>query len=130
NNIAGRYDFLKRLLSAGIDINWRKKAIKELASLQPKIILDVATGTADVALLTQKMLKPAKIIGIDISAGMLEIGRKKIATANLQETIALTEADSATIPFTDNYFDAITVAFGVRNFQHLEKGIAEMYRVL
>jgi demethylmenaquinone methyltransferase/2-methoxy-6-polyprenyl-1,4-benzoquinol methylase len=130
NNIAFRYDFLNRFLSAGIDINWRKKAIKELASLQPKIILDVATGTADVALLTQKMLKPAKIIGIDISAGMLEIGRKKIAAANLQETIALTEADSATIPFTDNYFDAITVAFGVRNFQHLEKGIAEMYRVL
>ncbi|MGR9754276.1 class I SAM-dependent methyltransferase, partial [Escherichia coli] len=92
NNIAFRYDFLNRFLSAGIDINWRKKAIKELASLQPKIILDVATGTADVALLTQKMLKPVKIIGIDISAGMLDIGRKKIATANLQEKIELTEA--------------------------------------
>ncbi|MBX9733038.1 MAG: bifunctional demethylmenaquinone methyltransferase/2-methoxy-6-polyprenyl-1,4-benzoquinol methylase UbiE [Chitinophagaceae bacterium] len=130
NSIAFRYDFLNRFLSAGIDINWRKKAIKELAALQPKIILDVATGTADVALLTQKILKPKKIIGIDISPGMLDVGRTKIAAANLQETIELTEADSATIPFAENYFDAITVAFGVRNFQHLEKGMAEMYRVL
>jgi len=130
NSIAFRYDFLNRFLSAGIDINWRKKAIKELASLQPKTILDVATGTADVALLLQKILNPTKIEGIDISSGMLDFGRKKIADAKLNHVITLTEADSANIPFANDYFDAITVAFGVRNFQHLEKGLIEMHRVL
>lgn len=130
DKIAFRYDFLNRFLSAGIDVSWRKKAIKQLQSLQPKYILDVATGTGDVAILTQKILHPTKITGIDISEGMLEIGRKKIEKLGLQNEIELLKGDSETLGFPDNSFDAITVAFGVRNFQNLEKGLAEMLRVL
>lgn len=130
NSIAFRYDFLNRFLSAGIDISWRKKAIAELKSLRPNIILDVATGTADVALLLHKILSPSKIEGIDISAGMLDFGRKKIREKGLENSITLSEADSASIPFSNNHFDAVTVSFGVRNFQHLERGLKEMYRVL
>jgi demethylmenaquinone methyltransferase/2-methoxy-6-polyprenyl-1,4-benzoquinol methylase len=130
NNIAFKYDFLNRFLSVGIDIWWRKKAISELKSLQPKMILDVATGTADVAILTYKMLHPEKIIGIDISDGMLEVGRKKLKEKNLDQFITLQNGDSASLPFEDNTFNAITVAFGVRNFQLLEKGMSEMLRVL
>ena len=130
DNIAFRYDFLNRFLSGGIDIIWRKKAINQLKDLQPKNVLDVATGTADVALMMYKMLKPTKITGIDISNGMLELGRKKIVKQNLQNTITLLQADSENLPFNDNSFDAITVAFGVRNFEHLEKGLSEMRRVL
>jgi demethylmenaquinone methyltransferase/2-methoxy-6-polyprenyl-1,4-benzoquinol methylase len=130
NSIAFRYDFLNRFLSAGIDIRWRKKAIKQLKALQPQTILDVATGTADVALLTHELLQPNKIIGIDISEGMLDFGRKKIAKAGLQNSIELFTGDSEKINFADNSFDAITVAFGVRNFENLENGLKEMYRVL
>ncbi len=130
NQIAFRYDFLNRFLSGGIDIYWRKKAISELRTLKPKKVLDVATGTADVALMTMKYLTPEKIIGIDISTGMLELGRKKIAKALLNDRIELLEGDSETINFPDNTFDAVTVAFGVRNFEHLHKGISEMLRVL
>ena len=130
DTIAFRYDFLNRFLSAGIDITWRKKAIKQLLSLQPKKVLDVATGTADVALLTYEILKPEKIVGIDISEGMLDLGRQKIAEKNLQNKITLFTGDSENIEFEDNVFDAITVAFGVRNFQNLLKGLQEMRRVL
>lgn len=130
DNIAFRYDFLNRFLSAGIDISWRKKAIKQLASLQPKKMLDVATGTADVALMTYDILKPTNIIGIDISEGMLNLGRQKIAAKGLQHVIQLYNGDSENINFDDNSFDAITVAFGVRNFQNLLKGLQEMKRVL
>ena len=130
DTIAFRYDFLNRFLSAGIDITWRKKAIKQLVTLQPKKVLDVATGTADVALLTYKILKPNKIVGIDISEGMLDLGRQKIAEKGLQNTITLFTGDSENIEFEDNAFDAITVAFGVRNFQNLQKGLQEMRRVL
>jgi demethylmenaquinone methyltransferase / 2-methoxy-6-polyprenyl-1,4-benzoquinol methylase len=130
DNIAFRYDFLNRLLSAGIDVSWRKKAIREIKSIQPSIILDVATGTADVAMLTYDMLHPKKIIGIDISDGMLNFGRKKLIQKKLDQFIQLQNSDSENIPFTNDYFDAITVAFGVRNFQHLEKGLGEIYRVL
>lgn len=130
NDIAFRYDFLNRFLSAGIDIGWRKKAIRELQSIQPKIVLDVATGTADVALLTHKLLKPAQIVGIDISDGMLNLGRKKITDQQLDQIISLHNGDSENIDFKNEYFDAITVAFGVRNFQHLTKGLQEMFRVL
>jgi demethylmenaquinone methyltransferase/2-methoxy-6-polyprenyl-1,4-benzoquinol methylase len=130
DNIAFRYDFLNRFLSAGIDITWRKKAIKQLSSLQPKKILDVATGTADVALMTYDILKPINIIGIDISEGMLNLGREKIAAKGLQNVIQLYQGDSEKIGFEDNSFDAITVAFGVRNFQNLLKGLQEMKRVL
>ncbi len=130
NSIAYRYDFLNRFLSAGIDIQWRKKAIRELVSLQPKQVLDVATGTGDMAILTQKMLHPEKIIGIDISEGMLDLGRKKLTEQGLQNSIELQTGDSEVIRFANDTFDAITVAFGVRNFQDLEKGLQEMHRVL
>ncbi|TAH08659.1 MAG: bifunctional demethylmenaquinone methyltransferase/2-methoxy-6-polyprenyl-1,4-benzoquinol methylase UbiE [Sphingobacteriia bacterium] len=130
NNIAFRYDFLNRFLSAGIDIGWRKKAIAEIKSIRPKKILDVATGTADVALLSASILKPDQIIGIDISDGMLQLGRKKITAKKLDHMISLYNGDSEHIRYIDHYFDAITVAFGVRNFQHLDKGLSEIYRVL
>jgi demethylmenaquinone methyltransferase / 2-methoxy-6-polyprenyl-1,4-benzoquinol methylase len=130
NDIAFKYDFLNRFLSAGIDIRWRKKAIQQIAELHPKNILDVATGTADVAIMASGILKPEKIIGIDISDGMLEIGRQKVEKAGLKGVIELLNGDSETINFKDNSFDAVTVAFGVRNFQHLEKGMSEILRVL
>lgn len=130
NDIAKRYDFLNRFLSAGIDKSWRKKAIGELKELKPQKVLDVATGTADVALMTYKILKPGKIVGIDISDGMLELGREKIAKQNLTDHIGLFNGDSENIHYSDNTYDAITVAFGVRNFQNLEKGLSEMLRVL
>ncbi len=130
DNIAFRYDFLNRFLSAGIDVRWRKAALKELRQLQPRQILDVATGTADVAILACRQLNPEKVTGIDISEGMLDLGRKKIEKLGLQERIELQTGDSETIKFSDNTFDAVTVAFGVRNFEHLEKGLAEIRRVL
>ncbi|HVX27501.1 MAG TPA: bifunctional demethylmenaquinone methyltransferase/2-methoxy-6-polyprenyl-1,4-benzoquinol methylase UbiE [Parafilimonas sp.] len=130
DDISGSYDFLNRFLSAGIDKGWRRKAIKELKNVHPKFILDVATGTGDVAILTYKILKPEKITGIDISDGMLELGRKKIDKLNLSSKIELMHGDSETLNFNANYFDAITVAFGVRNFEHLEKGLLEMLKVL
>lgn len=130
DDIAGRYDFLNRFLSAGIDIRWRKKAIGQLKQFQPKTILDVATGTADMAIMESSLLEVEKITGIDISEGMLEIGRKKIAKLGLNNKIALLKADGETINFPDNSFDAVTVAFGVRNFEHLERGLSEIKRVL
>ena len=130
DSIAFRYDFLNRFLSAGIDIGWRKKAISQLKELRPITVLDVATGTADVALMTYNILRPEKIIGIDISDGMLKLGRKKIENHNLQNVIKLYNGDSEKINYPDNSFDAVTVAFGVRNFQNLEKGLTEMLRVL
>ncbi|MEO8823894.1 MAG: bifunctional demethylmenaquinone methyltransferase/2-methoxy-6-polyprenyl-1,4-benzoquinol methylase UbiE [Ginsengibacter sp.] len=130
DKIAFRYDFLNRFLSAGIDVGWRKKAIRQLIPSQPKNVLDVATGTGDFALTCYEILKPEKITGIDISEGMLEIGRKKIEKAGLQQDIHLLNGDSEAILFDDNTFDAVTVAFGVRNFENLEKGLEEIKRVL
>ncbi len=130
NSIAFRYDFMNRFLTAGIDIRWRKKAIQQLKESNPKKILDVATGTADVAILTYQMLQPEKITGIDISEGMLELGRKKLTTLHLTDRIELKKGDSELLSFDDNSFDAVTVAFGVRNFQNLQKGLTEMLRVL
>jgi demethylmenaquinone methyltransferase/2-methoxy-6-polyprenyl-1,4-benzoquinol methylase len=130
DDIAFKYDFLNRFLSAGIDIGWRKKAIKQIAALQPKVILDVATGTADVAIMASGILKPEKIVGIDISDGMLQVGRQKVEKAGLSGIIELLNGDSETINFKDGSFDAVTVAFGVRNFQHLEKGMSEILRIL
>jgi len=130
NDIAFRYDFLNRFLSAGIDIRWRKKAIKQLAKIKPVTMLDVATGTADVAIMASGILKPQKITGIDISDGMLEIGRQKVQKAGLQNTIELLNGDCETINFGNDSFDAVTVAFGVRNFENLEKGLSEILRVL
>jgi demethylmenaquinone methyltransferase / 2-methoxy-6-polyprenyl-1,4-benzoquinol methylase len=130
DKIAFRYDFLNHFLSAGIDVGWRKKAIKKLRSLNPKSVLDVATGTGDMAILASKLLTAEKIIGIDISDGMLEIGKKKIEKLGLQQRIELLKGDSETIIFNSNSFDAVTVAFGVRNFQNLELGLSEIKRVL
>jgi len=130
DKIAFRYDFLNHFLSAGIDVGWRKKAIKKLRSLNPKSVLDVATGTGDMAILASKLLATEKIIGIDISEGMLDIGKKKIEKLGLQQRIELLKGDSETIIFDDNSFDAVTVAFGVRNFQDLELGLNEIKRVL
>ena len=130
DDIAFRYDFLNHFLSGGIDKGWRKKAIKQLSSLQPKKILDVATGTADMAIIESAILYPAKITGIDISNGMLDIGREKIEALGLNNSIELLNGDCETINFADNTFDAVTVAFGVRNFEDLEKGLNEVKRVL
>lgn len=129
NNIAPKYDFLNRFLSAGIDKKWRKRAIKELGKENPKIILDVATGTADFAIEALKA-NPEKIIGIDISAKMLEIGKEKITQKALNNKIELILGDSERLPFENNTFDAVTVAFGVRNFENLKQGLAEIFRVL
>jgi demethylmenaquinone methyltransferase/2-methoxy-6-polyprenyl-1,4-benzoquinol methylase len=129
NSIAKRYDFLNHFLSAGIDIIWRKKAVKLLEKAQPKTILDIATGTGDFALEAIR-LKPQQITGIDISEGMLAVGREKIQKRGLSHLIQLHVGDSENIQFPDNHFDAITVAFGVRNFETLEKGLSEMHRVL
>ena len=116
DNIAPYYDFLNRFLSMGIDRSWRKKGILELKKGHPKYILDVATGTADVAIEAAKLLHPKEIVGIDISAEMLEVGKAKVKKKNLENTIKLMQADSENLPFENNTFDAITVSFGVRNF--------------
>lgn len=128
NNIAWRYDFLNHFLSFGTDRIWRRKAINLLKKSQPKVILDIATGTADLALAAMK-LNPDKIFGVDISTDMLSIGREKIQKKNLSDKIELLEGDSEALIFEDNKFDAVTVAFGVRNFQNLEVGLKEIYRV-
>ena len=129
DTISGNYDNLNRVISFGIDVKWRKKVLKMVAQSNPKTILDIATGTGDLAILMSQT-KADKIIGLDISAGMLEVGVQKIAAKNLSNTIEMVLGDSENIPFEDNYFDAITVAFGVRNFENLEKGLAEILRVL
>ena len=130
DRIAPRYDFMNRFLSARTDIGWRKKAIRLLKKDNPKIILDIATGTADMAIRACKMLNPDQITGIDISTQMLAIGKKKVEKEGLADIIRLQEGDSETINFGENTFDAGMVAFGIRNFENLEKGLAEILRVL
>lgn len=129
DNISSKYDFLNHLLSANIDKIWRKKAIKKLQQSNPLSIIDIATGTGDFAVAATK-IPGSKIVGIDISEGMLEVGRKKIQKKNLSERIEFLKADSENLPFADNTFDAAVVGFGVRNFENLEKGLAEINRVL
>ena len=129
DTISENYDRLNRVISFGIDMKWRKKVLQIVTQSNPKTILDIATGTGDLAILMAQTKAP-KIIGLDISAGMLEVGRKKIQDKNLSNTIEMVLADSEEMPFEDSYFDAITVAFGVRNFENLEKGLAEILRVL
>src|SRR5690606_39902769 len=124
------YDFLNRFLSLGIDKGWRRKALAELKSIQPRNILDVATGTGDVAIMAAKRLNPESITGIDISEKMLEHGREKVKAAGLEHKITLLKGDSETISAPAASFDAVTVAFAVRNFQHLEAELAEIFRVL
>lgn len=130
DKIAPRYDLLNRLLSLGIDVQWRRRALRYLKNHRPETLLDVATGTADVALMAAKMLDPKQIVGIDIANQMLDIGRVKIRKAGLQEKITLETGDSENLRFPADSFDAVTVAFGVRNFENLEKGLGEMRRVL
>lgn len=129
NNISHRYDFLNHFLSLGIDRMWRATAIRLLKPLKPKQILDVATGTGDFAIQAMR-LNPEKITGIDISEGMLKVGRKKIERLKLSDRIQLLSGDSENMQFPDSSFDAVTVGFGVRNFENLEKGLAEILRVL
>lgn len=129
DNISPKYDLLNHLLSAGIDLYWRKKAISLLKKKPIRRILDVATGTGDFALEALK-LNPEKIIGVDISEGMLRVGEEKIKKAGHDNVITFQKASSESLPFEDNYFDAVIVSFGVRNFENLEKGLTEMHRVL
>lgn len=128
NNIAGSYDLLNHVLSAGIDIIWRKKAIKILGKNKPKQLLDIATGTGDFAF-EALALNPDKIIGVDISEGMLAVGKEKVAKRGLTDKMELMYGDSESLPFEDNTFDGVTVSFGVRNFENLLKGLTDIYRV-
>lgn len=130
DNIAGKYDFLNHLLSLGVDITWRRKTIRSISPYRPNIVLDVATGTADLALEAAKQLQVEKIVGVDISSEMLEAGRRKIAKRAMSDLITLELGDSENLRFDSGYFDAVTVAFGVRNFENLEAGLREMHRVL
>lgn len=128
NNISARYDFLNHFLSLGIDHIWRRKAVRTIADLKPKKILDLATGTGDFAIALLK-LHPEKIIGMDISSGMLEVGKTKMINKKVDHIIEMQLGDSENMPFEEGYFDAITVGFGVRNFENLNKGLGEMLRV-
>ena len=129
DNISAKYDFLNHFLSLGIDKLWRRKAVKELRLTQPKKILDIATGTGDFAIANLK-LNPEEIVGIDISNGMLDVGRQKMIKRNVDHIVTMKQADSEALPFDEGYFDGLTVGFGVRNFENLEKGLSEMLRVL
>lgn len=129
DTISGNYDGLNRVISFGIDVKWRKKVLQIVKASNPKTILDIATGTGDLAILMAET-KAEKIIGLDISVGMLEVGKQKIAAKKLSQKIEMMVGDSEKMPFEDNTFDAITVAFGIRNFENLEKGLAEILRVL
>lgn len=129
DTISKEYDGLNRVISFGIDIKWRKKAVQLVADTNPNIILDIATGTGDLAINLAET-NAEKIIGLDISEGMLNVGKEKILNKSLQDTIEMVVGDSENLPFEDNTFDAITVGFGIRNFETLEKGLAEILRVL
>lgn len=129
DGIARRYDFLNHLLSGGVDFYWRRRAVEHLKDYQPKRILDVATGTADFAIATMR-LHPERVVGVDIAEEMLKIGRHKIATRGLSNVISLQTGEAESLHFDSGSFDAAIVAFGARNFEHLEKGLSEMRRVL
>ena len=130
NAIAGNYDFLNRVLSLGIDVGWRKKTVRSVARYQPRLVLDVATGTADLAMALAKGCPGAQVEGADISAGMLDVGRQQVAQRGLANRVQLILGDGEMLPFEDNRFDAVTVAFGVRNFENLQAGLVDMLRVL
>ncbi len=130
DNIAHRYDFLNHFLSLGIDNVWRKKAIKNLNTIQPKSVLDIATGTGDVAFAINKNIKPETLVGLDLSEGMLKFAREKAKKRGLENTISFVKGDSENLEFADNSFEGVIVSFGVRNFENLEKGLAEIHRVL
>ena len=128
--IAGEYDFLNHTLSLGFDKGWRRKGIRYLRPFAPSEILDIATGTGDLALYMYKTLKPRQIVGADISEGMMDVGRKKVEDAGYSGYISFEYQDCTNLTYEDASFDAVTAAFGIRNFEDIEKGIAEMYRVL
>ncbi len=130
DNISPKYDFLNHFLSFGIDKIWRNKTIKVVGENNPKYILDVATGTGDLAFVAQKKLNPNKIVGLDLSNGMLNVGRQKSKKRGLEKIIEFTQGDSEKLPFEDNLFDAVMVSFGVRNFENLLAGLSEINRVL
>lgn len=130
DNIAPAYDMLNHTLSLGIDRSWRRKAIKWLRPFQPQRVMDVATGTGDFAILAYNMLCPEQLIGTDISEGMMNVGREKVRQAHLSDKISFAREDCTSLSFADESFDAITVAFGIRNFEGLDKGLSEMCRVL
>lgn len=130
DNIAPTYDTLNHRLSWNIDRMWRRKAIKQLLPYKPQTILDIATGTGDFAILNAQMLHPKQLIGADISEGMMAVGRKKVAELHLDNVISFQKEDCLSLSFKEDTFDAVTAAFGIRNFQNLEKGLSEMHRVL
>jgi len=129
DTISKEYDGLNKVISLGIDMKWRKKVVEIVTQKQPGQILDIATGTGDLAIMMADT-GASKIIGLDISTGMLDVARKKIVRQKLEGKVEMVDGDSENLPFDDNTFDAITVSFGVRNFEHLEKGLAEILRVL
>ena len=129
DNISGNYDFMNRIMTFGIDVKWRKKVVKMVAETKPERILDIATGTGDFAIMLAD-IKPKQIVGLDISKGMLEVGKKKVKEKGLDDLIIMVLGDSENLPFDDNSFDAVTVGFGVRNFENLDKGLQEINRIL
>jgi len=129
DTISGNYDGLNRVISFGVDVKWRKKVVKIVTDSKPSRVLDVATGTGDLAINLAKT-GASEIIGLDISAGMLAVGKDKIKAKKLDQIISMVKGDGESLPYEENYFDAITVAFGVRNFEYLEQGLSEIYRVL
>jgi len=129
DTISGEYDGLNRVISFGVDVKWRKKVVQLVADKQPESILDIATGTGDL-IINMAPTGAKRLVGLDLSEGMLSVGRKKIATKTLDDRIEMIQGDSENLPFKDSSFDAITVAFGVRNFETLDKGLTEIYRVL
>lgn len=130
DNVSPQYDFLNRLLSARIDVLWRNNAVKRITRTQPQTILDVATGTGDLAIALAKKNPSTQITGFDLSEGMLKQGRVKVKNKNLENQIKMVQGDAENMPFEDNTFDAVTASFGVRNFENLEKGLSEIRRVL
>ncbi|HUH25685.1 MAG TPA: bifunctional demethylmenaquinone methyltransferase/2-methoxy-6-polyprenyl-1,4-benzoquinol methylase UbiE [Flavobacterium sp.] len=129
DTISGNYDNLNRMISLGTDQGWRRNVLKMVSETNPESILDIATGTGDLAILLSKS-NAKRIVGLDLSAGMLEVGKEKVKALGLNQKIEMIQGDSENLPFEDNMFDAITVAFGVRNFENLEKGLSEILRVL
>lgn len=130
DNIASTYDTLNHRLSWDIDRGWRRKAIRQLMPFSPQTMLDIATGTGDFAILAAKTLRPSKLIGADISEGMMDIGRQKVVAEGLQDIISFAKEDCMSLSYPDNSFDAVTAAFGIRNFSDLDQGLREMCRVL
>lgn len=130
DHIAPKYDLLNQVLSLGIHKGWRRRTVKKIAALKPRVIMDVATGTGDLAIEVVRQLSPEKVVGVDISEGMMKLGREKVKAKNLDSVISFQLGDSENLPFAHNTFDAITVGFGVRNFAHLEVGMKGMHDVL